>query len=60
MSWFREEKWPRHYAAEIMAMDCKEERRKMFQEVPEHLKQFVYLHCELAVRGPHVKRKRAE
>lgn len=60
MSWFHEDKWPRHYAAEIMSVECKEERRAMFEQVPDHLKDFVYRYCELAVRGPHVGRKKTK
>jgi hypothetical protein len=60
MSWFSEEKWPRVWAAEIMALPTKEERREMFGQVPEHLRDLVWAHCEQAVRGPHVKRNRTE
>jgi hypothetical protein len=57
MSWFSEEKWPRQWAAEIMALPTKEERREMFNQVPKHLQELVWAHCEQAVRGPHVGRK---
>ena len=43
------EKRPRHYAAEIMALTDKEERRGLFAQVPDHLKELTKRHCEVAV-----------
>lgn len=46
MTWF--EKKPRQYAAEIMAVECKDERRRLFEKVPSHFKGLVRTHCEIA------------
>lgn len=54
--WSSGEKWPRVYAREIMEEQCKEKRKAMFEQVPKHLKDLVWTHCLLAVRGPHAKR----
>jgi hypothetical protein len=54
--WSSGEKWPRVYAREIMELKSKEERKAMFEQVPQHLKDLVWTHCLLAVRGPHAKR----
>lgn len=35
------EKRPRHYAAEIVQMKTREERRKALEQVPEHLREWV-------------------
>jgi len=35
------ELWPRHYAAQILAAPTKQERQKLLDEVPEHLKNWV-------------------
>ncbi len=35
------ELWPRHYAAKILAAPTKQERQKLLDEVPEHLKNWV-------------------
>ncbi len=34
-------KRPRHYAADIMALETREERRQALNEVPEHLRDWV-------------------
>jgi len=44
------DKWPRTYAAEIMAVPDKEKRKEMFQQVPEHLRGLVWDHCVNATR----------
>jgi len=45
------DKWPRQYAAEIMAVRDKEKRKQMFeQQVPEHLRDIVWDHCVNATR----------
>lgn len=53
---FSVEKWPRVYAQEIMAEQCKEKRKEMFERVPERLQELVWVHCLQAVRGPHAGR----
>lgn len=45
-----DEKRPRQYAAEIMAVRDKDERRALFARVPEHLRDIVYDHCQTATR----------
>ena len=47
--WWGSDRTPRQYAEAIMAMDCKEKRRKFFEEVvPEHLKGITRDHCVTA------------
>lgn len=48
MSWFKGERSPRDYAQWIMGQPDKEKRRKMFEEVPQHLRDMVYDHCKTA------------
>lgn len=44
------DKWPRTYAAEIMAARDKEKRKEMFEQVPEHIRGLVWDHCVNATR----------
>lgn len=44
------DKWPRTYAAEIMAVPDKEKRKEMFQQVPEHIRGLVWDHCVNSTR----------
>lgn len=39
-------KWPRQYAAEIMAMKTRDERRAALDKVPEHFRALVKKHVE--------------
>lgn len=50
------EKFPRHYADEILAMKTREERRAALDKVPEHWKELVQLNVELGFQ--HRKRMR--
>lgn len=45
------DKWPRRYAAEIMAEPNKDKRREMFERCPEDLKELIWAHCVNAARG---------
>ena len=45
------EKRPRKWAEEIMALACKIKRREMFEKVPDHIKQMVMDHCQVAARS---------
>ena len=42
------EKRPRHYAAEILKLKTKEERRAALDSVPEHLRDLVRKHVQAA------------
>jgi hypothetical protein len=44
------DKWPRQYAAEIMAVRDKEKRKEMFKQVPDHIRDIVWDHCVNATR----------
>lgn len=39
-------KWPRHYAAEIIALPSREERAAALERVPEHLRPITRAHVE--------------
>lgn len=41
------EKWPRHYAKEILAEPSLEKRRAMLAEVPERLRPIVESHVRM-------------
>jgi methylphosphotriester-DNA--protein-cysteine methyltransferase len=45
-----EEKRPRQYAAEIVALKTREERAQKLTEVPEHLRELVKKHVELTFK----------
>ncbi len=40
-------KQPRHYAVEIMALPCKKQRKKLFNEAPEQWKALIKKHCDI-------------
>lgn len=42
------EPWPRQYARQIVGMQTKEQRRSALEEVPEHLRDLVRTHVEIA------------
>ncbi|MCY1211809.1 hypothetical protein D9M71_659490 [compost metagenome] len=44
--------WPRQYARQILAMETQEERRAALAEVPEHLRDLVRAHVEIAWEHP--------
>jgi len=46
-----DEKRPRKWAEEIMSLACKTKRRELFETVPDHIKQMVMNHCQVAARG---------
>lgn len=46
---------PRHFAAQIVAMATKEERRAALEQVPEHLRALVRTHVEIAWNHPQGK-----
>jgi hypothetical protein len=46
------EPWPRQYARQIVAMQTKEQRRSALEEVPEHLRDLVRTHVEIAWNHP--------
>lgn len=46
------EPWPRQYARQIVAMQTKEQRRSALEEVPEHLRELVRTHVEIAWNHP--------
>lgn len=39
--------WPRHYAAEIMSLKTREERREALSKVPAHLQSLTRKHVEI-------------
>ncbi len=43
---------PRQYARQILAMETKEERQAALAEVPEHLRDLVRAHVEIAWNHP--------
>ena len=45
------EKRPRKWATEIMSLTCKTQRRELFDKVPDHIKQMVMDHCQVAARS---------
>jgi hypothetical protein len=45
------EKRPRKWAEEIMSLACKTKRRALFERVPDHIKQMVMDHCQVAARS---------
>lgn len=44
--------WPRQYARQILAMPTKEERKAALADVPEHLRELVRTHVEIAWNHP--------
>lgn len=48
--------WPRHYAAQILAAQTKEEQLELFNAVPEHLRELVRDHCYTARSLAHGRR----
>jgi hypothetical protein len=46
------EAWPRQYASQITAMRSREERIAALAEVPEHLRDLVRTHVEIAWNHP--------
>ena len=46
-----DEKRPRKWAEEIMSLACKTQRRALFERVPDHIKQMVMDHCQVAARS---------
>jgi hypothetical protein len=46
-----DEKRPRKWAEEIMSLACKTKRRALFERVPDHIKQMVMDHCQVAARS---------
>lgn len=46
------EAWPRQYARQIKAMQTREERIAALAEVPEHLRELVRTHVEIAWNHP--------
>ena len=46
-----DEKRPRKWAEEIMSLACKTQRRTLFERVPDHIKQMVMDHCQVAARS---------
>lgn len=47
--------WPRQYAAQILALETKEDRRAALAEVPEHLRDLVRAHVEITWNHPQGK-----
>ena len=50
------EKRPRKWAEEIMSLACKTKRRELFETVPDHIKQMVMSHCQVAARSANDRR----
>lgn len=48
----RPEVWPRQYARQITAMRTREERIAALQEVPEHIRELVRTHVQIAWNHP--------
>ncbi len=46
---------PRQYAAAIVALKSKDERRTALEQVPEHLRNLVRTHVEIAWNHPQRK-----
>jgi hypothetical protein len=51
-----DEKRPRKWAEEIMSLACKTKRRELFETVPDHIKQMVMSHCQVAARSANDRR----
>ena len=47
------DKWPRKYAEQIIAQPDKEARKRLFDQVPDELKDIVWAHCVTATRMSH-------
>lgn len=43
----KDEKRPRHYAAELVALESKEQRIEALKKVPEHLQEMVKTHLKI-------------
>lgn len=44
--------WPRQYAAQIVKLETKDERRAALAQVPEHLRALVRTHVEIIWNRP--------
>ena len=54
------EERPRHYAARIMELETREQRREALEKVPPHLRDLVKKHVEITYELRKVRRARKD